>query len=150
MADPNMLVFSVDYRIVVLYQVLAPVGAIVTGYTWWRARRDLACLTNSLAVRVVRDLFLLRTSASLVGSSIYFSIEAVLVTILLGFVNMAINAYALRQRENPSSGSGATVADGWKRNYPPTFLEFPERTDPEYRASSVIRFPGRSAYPRPL
>jgi hypothetical protein len=150
MADPNMLVFSVDYRIVVLYQIVAPIGAAVTGYTWWRARRDLACLTNSFAVRRIRDLFLLGTSASLVGSSIYFSIEAVLCTILLGFANMAVNAYALRQRERPSNGAG-TIAQDWERNYPPTFLENPTGRDQEFRASSpVIRFPGRATYPRPL
>jgi hypothetical protein len=150
MYDPHILVFSVDSRVVVLYQIVAPIAAFVTGYTWWRTRRDLACLLNSLTVRMIRSLFLLGTSASLCVSAICFSIEAVLVTVLIGFVNMAVNAYALRQRENYSNGTGATSVDVWTQNYPPTFLQPPSDQECSALPSVVVNFSRRSVYPRLL
>jgi hypothetical protein len=123
MTDATFMVFSIDARIVCAYRWFAIIASFLPMYVWWRTNRDQACARNSPIVRRIRGYGLLATSSILIVSASCFSIEMLTFIIVLGAMNFAINAYALRQRSStPNNKTPVHVLGGNRIAFRPVSL----------------------------
>jgi hypothetical protein len=116
MIDPNVVTFTVDYRLMYAFRAFEVIGAILCGIVAWQTDQDAACKSAPVFLQDIRRAGLLATSSVLLISAACFSIESMMAAMIFGALNFVWNAIALKQRrKRPPDGRAPVHVLGGRR-----------------------------------
>src|ERR1700681_4491637 len=104
MTDAGTLVFCVDPIVAGIFRVVEIAFAFLVGLVMWQTEHDRACKSAGRLLHNIRRTAFVATGSMLIFSAAHFSIGSLMAVIVVGALNFATNAVALKERGTPPRG----------------------------------------------